>query len=494
MPLTNCAAVTALLHRPPLPMPGCYDAPMSSPVLRVGALRIAGFGHTARRLSRWSRLVSGLAVTLASVVLPLALAAQAKHVVLISVDGLMPAAYTQPVDGGRYVPNLLAMKREGCAAPGVRGVFPTVTYPSHTSMVTGQNPAAHGIVSNNRFDPFDRTNGGWYWYADLIKVPALWDIVRANNGKTAAVSWPVTVGAAIDYNIPEYRSIRIQDDVSLLRGLSTPGVFDVVEKATTKLAPDVWNDDWRANAAIALFKQHRPNLLLLHIFDLDSAQHTYGPGTPETFETLTRLDGLIGKMRAEFTALVGKDNIAFVIVSDHGFRPIRQQFHPRVALADLGLVSLSGQGKVTKWSVFTQGAGGAAAFYVSDPADQDAMAKTTARIKELAADPKNGIGRVYTKPDLAELKAFDGAFLAIEGAPGFTIGDGTTGELVTRAGYKGTHGFDPRHPELQASMILYGAGVKPCDSLPNARLIDVAPTVAKLLGYPLPNVEGKPLN
>lgn len=430
---------------------------------------------------------------LACVASPQFLAAQAKHVVLISVDGLMPKAYTHPVEDGRYVPNLLAMKREGCASPGVLGVFPTVTYPSHTSMVTGHNPATHGIVSNERFDPFDRTNGGWFWYSDLLKVPTLWDIVRQNKGTTAAVSWPVTVGAAIDYNIPEYRSIRVQDDVSLLRGLSTPGLFDRVEKATVKLEPDLWRDEWRANAAIEIFRQYKPNLLLLHIFDLDTDQHTYGPDTPETYETLARLDSLIGKMCDEFTALVGKDNLAFVIVSDHGFRPIRQQFHPRVALSGLGLLTLNSQGRVTRWRVYTQGAGGAAAFYANDPADREAIEKTTARIKALAADPQNGIGNVYVEADLKELNAFPGAFLAIEGAPGFTIGGATTGDLVTRVAYKGTHGFDPRHPELQASLILYGAGVKACDVLPNARLIDVAPTIARLLGYSFSATEGKPL-
>ncbi len=445
------------------------------------------------RISRFLSLVKLSFCALACASLVSAAFGQAKHVVLISVDGLMPKAYMQPVDGGRHVPNLLAMKQGGCVSPGALGVFPTVTYPSHTSMVTGHNPAAHGIVSNERFDPFDRTNGGWYWYSDLLKTPALWDVVHQNKGTTAAVSWPVSVGANIDYNIPEFRSIRLQDDVSLLRGLSTPGIFDQAEKATAKLQPDVWNDDWRANAAIALFKAHKPNLLLLHIFDLDSAQHTHGPETEETYETLARLDGLVGKVRDELTALVGKENIAFVIVSDHGFRPIRQQFHPRVVLSELGLLTLNAQGKTLRWRVYTQGAGGSAAFYANNPSDTEAIEKTTARIKALAADPKNGIGRVYEKAELKELKAFPDAFLAIEGAPGFTIGGGTTGDIVTRATYKGTHGFDPRHPELKTSLLLYGAGVKACDALPNARLIDVAPTITKLLGYPFPGTEGKPL-
>lgn len=420
---------------------------------------------------------------------------QVKHVVVISIDGLMPAAYTKPVENGKHVPNLLAMKQEGCASPGVLGVFPTVTYPSHTAMMTGQFPAAHGIVGNNPLDPFDRTNAGWFWYADKIQVPTLWDVIKQNKGTVGAISWPVTVGAApIDYNIPEYRTIKIQDDISLLRGLSTPGLLANVEEHVGKLTPEAWNDEWRANAASFIFKKYKPTLLLLHIFDLDHEQHAYGPGSPEALETLAKLDSYVGKLKKEIAEAAAGEPVAWIIVSDHGFRPIQKQFHPRVLLRSLGLASFNSQRKVTDWRVFTQNAGGSIAFFASDPKDQEAIRMTTAQMNALASDPQFGIGKLYTEADIKELKAFPGAFLAAEGAPGFAFGDGVDGPMVTRSASKGTHGYDPRHPELFASMILSGKGIQHCQELKEARLVDVAPTAAALLGMKFPASEGRPLN
>lgn len=45
------------------------------------------------------------------------------------------------------------MVNEGVSADGVRGVFPSVTYPSHTSNLTGAMPARHGIYYNWPFEP-----------------------------------------------------------------------------------------------------------------------------------------------------------------------------------------------------------------------------------------------------------------------------------------------------------------------------------------------------
>jgi predicted AlkP superfamily pyrophosphatase or phosphodiesterase len=66
------------------------------------------------------------------------------------------------------IPHLRALLARGAHATGVIGVVPTVTYPSHTTLVTGAAPARHGIYSNNSFDPFNRNQGGWYWFASDI--------------------------------------------------------------------------------------------------------------------------------------------------------------------------------------------------------------------------------------------------------------------------------------------------------------------------------------
>ncbi len=152
--------------------------------------------------------------------LALLAAAPARHVVLISIDGMRPASYTSP--GPAKIPTLRALAARGAYARGVIGVLPTVTYPSHTTMITGVPPAVHGILNNTWLDPEGRAAGAWYWYARDIKVPTLPGLIRASGMTAAAVSWPVTVGMDLDYNVPEHFRSRHPEALSLVRALSTP--------------------------------------------------------------------------------------------------------------------------------------------------------------------------------------------------------------------------------------------------------------------------------
>src|SRR6266481_3493032 len=74
------------------------------------------------------------------------------HVIMISIDGLVPDYYTAPAQLGLKVPNLTKMKLGGAYAEGVEGIFPTVTYPAHTTMITGVRPSIHGILQNRPFE------------------------------------------------------------------------------------------------------------------------------------------------------------------------------------------------------------------------------------------------------------------------------------------------------------------------------------------------------
>ena len=152
-------------------------------------------------------------------------------VVLISIDGLKPDYVLEADKHGLKIPNLRRLVAEGAHASGVTGVLPTVTYPSHATMVTGVAPARHGIIANSPFDPFSKNLGGWYWYAEDIKVPTLWDACAKAGLTTASVDWPVTVGANITFDIVQYWRAENAEDRKLIRVLSTPGLLAEAEAA-----------------------------------------------------------------------------------------------------------------------------------------------------------------------------------------------------------------------------------------------------------------------
>src|ERR1700685_1630616 len=80
--------------------------------------------------------------------------------VVISVDGLRPDYVTQADAHGAKIPNLRRFLKQGTYADGVQGVVPTVTYPSHTTLMTGVWPAKHGIYANTTFDPLQKNFQG----------------------------------------------------------------------------------------------------------------------------------------------------------------------------------------------------------------------------------------------------------------------------------------------------------------------------------------------
>jgi predicted AlkP superfamily pyrophosphatase or phosphodiesterase len=412
----------------------------------------------------------------------------ARHLVLISVDGMRPVEYQRE---SSYVPGIRAMAQAGCAATGAVPVFPTVTYPNHTAIVTGQPPAVHGIVSNNIFDPFNQTSGGWYWYAEQIRTPALWQVVKSGGGTTASVGWPVTVGADIDYLIPEYRNVRHADDVALMRALSTPGLIRDIEKALGKVEPQNAHDEWKAAAAGFIFEKYKPTLTLLHLTELDHEQHLAGTDSPEAVASLKHLDSVIAKLKKQVESAAAGAPVTWIIVSDHGFQKIEKQFNPKVAVRNLGYVSYTRQGALDSWRVFPRSAGGAFALVAKDSSDGEAIDRTRRYFEFLSKDPQIGIRRLYSREELKNMRAFPDAFLAGDMIEGFTVGDNPDGMLISDTSNKGMHGYDPENPNMQASFLVSGAGAARCGVLEKARLVDVAPTAAAILGLKFPESAGR---
>ncbi len=418
-----------------------------------------------------------------------------EHVILISVDGMPPDYYTEPEKLGLRAPTLTMMRQNGAHAEGMEGVYPTVTYPQHTTMVTGLRPAAHGIVQNRIFEaPSEPQTRYWYWYANALKAETLWTVAKKAGLTTAAVGWPVTVGAEIDYNIPEiYEPGESPATWKWTAKHSTPGLL---EKA---LGPDLKKDssvDERLTSVSEyIINTYRPNLLLLHLIELDGAHHRNGPRTKAGIETAEREDGYIRRI-IEATRQAGIfEKTTFFVVSDHGFASIDKRFSPNVSLAKEGLITLDAAGKATAWKAAAWPAGGSCAIVLKDVNDKETEAKVISLFSKWAKQERSPIKQILTRADLRKLKAVPQAALMLEAAQGYSFDDTLTGAEVRDSGetYKGTHGYLPTDPRMNASLIIYGAGARSGAKLPLARMIDLAPSIAVLLKLKLPQPEGKPL-
>lgn len=414
------------------------------------------------------------------------------HVVMISVDGLMPSSYTTP--DLEHAPTLSAMAKAGAYADGVIGVLPTVTYASHTALITGVPPAVHGIYGNEILDPERRSNGAWYWYANEIRVPTLIEAARARAMTTSAISWPVSVGMRGDYVVPEFwRSGSSHPaDYGLIRALSSPGLLDAFEQARGGSRPWPMGDALRTELALHIWRTHRPRLMLLHLTDLDSAQHSNGPGSPGALSTLATLDGYVRQVRDAVAESPDASRTYIVVVSDHGFAPTSEQLQPNAVFARAGLIDVDANGRVTGWRAWFHSEGGAGFVFLRDPSDVALLARVRTLVDGLAADPANGIASVWSRADLDRLGADPRPSLGIGMRSGFYSAMGLDATRVaTRS--RGGHGFDPQLPELRASLILTGPGLGGRGTLGTVRMTQVAPTVARLLGLTLDTKADAPL-
>src|SRR3989442_3916521 len=282
--------------------------------------------------------------------------------------------------------------KEGSFAEGVEGVIPTVTYPSHTTLVTGVSPAKHGIFGNLTFDPLRENQSGWYWYAEDIRVPTLWDAAARAGWTTASVEWPATVGARITWNIPEFWRAGTPDDAKLLRASSTTGLLAELE---AELGPyprgfGIEADELRGRFAERLLEKKRPGLLLLHVIELDHIQHEAGPFSPEALAVLERLDTVIGSLRATAERLApGRAHVA--IVSDHGFARTDMQLNLFAAFRAAGLFTVGDRGRITDWTAMPWTSGGAGAILPQQPTDAAPHPQVRLLLAKLSAPPADRI-------------------------------------------------------------------------------------------------------
>ena len=412
-------------------------------------------------------------------------------VLMISVDGLRPADVINADRLGLAVPTLKRMMATGAYAAGVTGVLPTLTYPSHTTLITGVAPARHGISSNQTFDPTNINQVGWYWYAEDIKAPSLWTAAHQAGLVTANVHWPVSVGAAIDYNLPQVWRTGHEDDRKLLRALATPGLLDGLETKLGTYAQgideSVEGDENRVRFAARLIADKKPAFTTVYLASVDHEEHAHGPGSPEALAAIARNDAMIGRLVA--AAHAAEPDVTVVVVSDHGFEPVSTDVNLIAPFISAGLITFDANGKVTDWQAELWFMGGSVGIRLKRPDDPALIANVSALLGSLKADPDMGIADVLGRDAIARLGGAPTLSFLLAFHPGFEAGHDPRAAKQTPSSYKGMHGYLPSDPAMQSSLFVDGPGVARHGDLGQIDMRAIAPSVARILGVTLDGAE-----
>lgn len=429
----------------------------------------------------------------------LAVAAQtSRHVILVTIDGF---ANCHLKNTALDLPVIRSLAAAGVEAESGETVFPSVTHPSHTTLVTGVTPRRHGVIGNRLTN---RVTGERFHVTNLdrtaiVKVPTLFDAAKRANLTTASFFWPETKNdPSIDFNVPEVFNAESKADVTAVPG----AVLKELREAGVPI-DDYFryygdpflmgtSDHALAKAAAHAIRTRKPNLLAIHFLLTDEVQHELGAGHYRSLAALSSADHAVGILAEAVKAAGIEANTTFVITADHGFATIDKQVNVAPVFAGLvksGAVKLHPQG----WSLYVERT---SAF----DAARDGAALEAAYSKAVGLP---GVARLVRAPEFHQLGLptyQESPFIA---GQDFLIGEVDTFLVAGPAGgstsvaplvpARHEHGYLPSHPKMFTSVVLSGSGIRRGGKMGHVRSLDIAPTIGALLGFTLDDVEGRVL-
>lgn len=426
-------------------------------------------------------------------------------VLLISVDALKPEFVFEQERLGVHLPNITKYFVEnGLTAPqGMKSVFPTFTYPCHQSMITGTNPATHKIVNNGIYDPKGEHRGAWHWFANT-NVMTLWEGAKLNGYWSASVAFPTSVGAKGDFIAPEFWWDGSELDSLFIDAVAKPqGMILEMKKDIGRYAGGLDltdnGDAQRGKAALWMLRNklapvagQKPFFMSAYFASFDESAHVNGVYSREAAESLQKIDAMLGQIIEEAEKITD-GHLVVCVVSDHGSLDNTHNISPNVLLHDAGLIELDEAGNVASWKAYSQRAGGTAEIRLSDPQDAETRNAVRKILDGLLADAGSGILEVVDGEDAKKRGGFPDAAFVLVSKKGYELRDDVTGVYCrTQLTQKAQHGYSENFEEMRASFMLTGEGIEK-GTVDNVRLIDVAPTLAGIMQFTLPDAEGRDL-
>lgn len=396
-------------------------------------------------------------------------------VIVISLDGFPAYALEDPQ---LPVPNIHRLMREGAVARRMITSNPTVTWPNHTSMVTGVQPAQHSVLYNGQLVRTATSTKiePWVDKLELVKSPTVYDLAFKAGLTTAQVDWVAIYGAkTITWQFGEVPDPK----GAIEKEMVAAGVVTESDVAGFQKAQITWRDELWTRAAIHILQKHHPNLLLFHLLNTDAMHHRYGPKSLASNSALALADARVGELLQAIRGSEREDRTTVFIVADHGFKIVKKHINPKVLIKDNEALIVP--------------EGGTAMVYMNKMDQTDRLKKMFAALE--------GVARVVEPAEFAALglptpeSNSRMANLVLAAKDGYAFSGSNSGDPIKSVdnGAEGAHGYLNTDPDMNAVFVAWGRGIHAGVKLDTVRNIDVAPTVAELLGLTMSNITGKSL-
>ena len=425
------------------------------------------------------------------------------HVIVVSLDGL--AAYLVD-DPKAPLPTVRRLARDGAIVQGGMKVSnPSVTWPNHTTLLTGVRPEKHGVLANGvlvrggigsptKVDPKRDQR-------DLVRVPTIVDIAHAAGLKTGEINWPCTRGStSLDDSFPDVPDSLLHTTPRLRAELVSLGLLQDETDASFKSNSSAGRDLIWTEAACHVIRERKPNLLLVHLLNVDGTHHALGAQTAAGYTANAYADMCLSRIVDAIDEAGIREQTTLIVLSDHGFTSTPKALRPNVLLREKGLLKADG-GKLSEARVHVIPEGGIGLVYCTNPGEAEADRQ---RVKELFTG-QEGVADVVLPDRFAEYglpqpreyaQAPDAVLVAKDG---YAVSASVEGDTFVASNTEaktslGSHGFLSGSKKMNALCVLSGNGIRKGGKLEQVENIDVAPTIAKLLGLEGFSADGQPLS
>jgi predicted AlkP superfamily pyrophosphatase or phosphodiesterase len=426
-----------------------------------------------------------------------------RHVVVVCIDGL---AHFLLDDPKAPLPTLRKLAKEGAVAEGgMKVVNPSITWPNHTTLISGVRPERHGVLANGVL-----VRGGVGVPVvvdakrdrqDLVRVPTLFDLARAQGLRTAEVNWPCTRGSdAYDDSFPDvpeqvtHMSPRLREE--LIQQGTLADATDKSFAANSSAGKDlIWTETARH-----ILRTRKPHLMVVHLLNCDSTHHAEGAQSPPGYTANAYADMCLARILEAIDEAGIRERTTVLVVADHGFTLTPQAIRPNVVFRQQGLLTVGAGGKITHARVHVVPEGGIGLIYCTDPAT---AGEDRQRVQELLAG-QEGVAKIVFPEDFAKYglphprENVQAPDLVVVAKDGFGVSGSAEGETLVAAGTEarvstGSHGFVSTEPKMNAVCVLSGSTIRPGARLSGVENIDIAPTIAAILNLRDLDADGRVL-
>lgn len=422
-----------------------------------------------------------------------------RYMVVISFD----AVSSEDIEVLNKLPNFNKLISDGVLIKNVESVYPTLTYPAHATIISGNYPQKHRIVDNTKLEAGDK-NPNWYWYRKDLQGDTLYDLAKRKGYTTCSLLWPVTGRSSITYNMPEifaakpYQNQIIMSAMagSLKYQLDINKRFGHIRKGISQ--PEL--DDFVIEAAKYTIKSYAPNLTLIHFTDVDTHRHNCGYNCKNVTDALLRHDKRLGEIVDVLKEQGIYDKTTIVALGDHSALDVDKVIKLNKLFLDNGLIKVSGKGKIIDYKVICKSLDGSAYIYLKDNNDIDTKERVNSLLKE-RLDEFSEIEIILSGEEAMEIGADGNCSFMVEASRGYYFVDDIDGAYIEKIKeedygvvphrYRATHGYSPKIENYNTFFIASGYGVNKGLVIDGGKLINHGPTMAKILGLEMKDVDGE---